>query len=126
MGLKKNAATVCEKALGMIRCEEEILRLEVDCPGRRSSGISSISPLFLADWVTASDLVEIVTPLFEIGFFKTEAGKAPLKTIIRQVEHMVNARIPNFHILRNAVLRRKKLTPFIDRLRQTWIDISQR
>ena len=86
-----------------------------------------VSPLYLGKDYCVTDLVELITPLYELGFLTTANGSsAKLKTIVRAFETTFNVRMPNYDVLRHAAINRKlRLTPLLDRMREVMLRLSQ-
>lgn len=72
--------------------------------------------------------MELITPLSSAGFFCLyDDTPASFMQITREFEIMCNTRIKNPDNSRWAILNRKnKLTHFLDILRNTLIELSQR
>lgn len=122
------ATTYCNKALHLVDCELHILELRIEHPA--FSGlpeVAPVSPLYLDKDYCATDLVELITPLYELGFLTTASGSpAKLKTIVRAFETTFNVRMPNYDVLRHAAINRKlRLTPLLDRMREVMLRLSQ-
>ena len=86
-----------------------------------------VSPLHLSEGFHPTNLVEIITPFFEMGLCVTaEKRLAKLTEIIRVFEWAFNITIPNYAVLRNAAINRKiHQTPLLDKMREILIRLSQ-
>lgn len=119
----------CVKARELVQSELNIFSLRLNHPALDCCNKKNIrSPLFLSKEYKATDLVEFITPIFELGILTTFDGKpAQLNTIVRVFEKAFNVQMPNYRILREGALSRKKyLTPLLDKFKAIMIDISQR
>ena len=122
------ATTYCNKALHLVDCELHILELRIEHPAFSAlPEVAPVSPLYLGKDYCATDLVELITPLYELGFLTTASGSpAKLKTIVRAFETTFNVRMPNYDVLRHAAINRKlHLTPLLDRMREVMLRLSQ-
>lgn len=121
------ALSFCRKARAIIESELKLINLRLKHPELDREGVTAPrSPLYLSDEASVSDIVELIAPIFELNLCRTEAGRAPLKTIIAQFESMLNIEMPNYPVLRCAILKRQHLTPLLDRMREVWIKTSQK
>lgn len=115
------------KMLEMLQAEMRLLMLKITHPELYHQHQAPVSPLHLNDEYHITDFVEIITPFFELGFFKTvKSDPARLKAIISVFEWAFNISIPNYSILRAAALNRKiHLTPLLDKMKEVMIRLSQ-
>ncbi|MFR2524234.1 MAG: hypothetical protein ACLS8O_02600 [Alistipes sp.] len=119
----------CLKVLDTLDAERRLLLLRVRHPTfAEPEATPRCSPLFLNDGFQASDLVELIVPLYEIRFCRSAGNSAAtVRNIVQVFEWAFNTPIPNYNVLRYHLLNRKKqLTPLLDRMRETLTDLSQR
>lgn len=119
----------CLKVLDTLDSERRLLLLRVRHPAfAEPEATPHCSPLFLNDGFRATDLVELIVPLYEIRFCRSAGNSAAtVRNIIQVFEWAFNTHIPNYDGLRCNVLNRKKqLTPLLDRMREALTDLSQR
>ena len=122
------AELYCSKALNVLRGELRIITFELSHPtfaGQKEKMF--VSPLHLSEGFHPTNLVEIITPFFEMGLCVTaEKRLAKLTEIIRVFEWAFNITIPNYAVLRNAAINRKiHQTPLLDKMREILIRLSQ-
>lgn len=121
------AFSLCRKARAIVESELRLIDLRLKHPELDREGVTAPrSPLYLSDEANVSDIVELIAPIFELKLCRTESGRAPLKTIIAQFESMLNIKMPNYPVLRCAILKRQHLTPLLDRMREVWVEASQK
>lgn len=127
-GTNDMALSYCKKALETVRSELQMLDLRLQYPGLFSEKTMQFPLLYLSSEYTLTDLVELIVALYEMEVFRRHDGrKAHLISLIRIFEMAFNVSLPNFEVMRTAALNRKNyLTKFLDRLRSTIIDLSQR
>ncbi|WP_418450674.1 RteC domain-containing protein [Alistipes sp.] len=119
----------CLKVLDTLDAERRLLLLRVRHPTfAEPEATTRCSPLFLNDGFRATDLVELIVPLYEIQFCRSVGNNATtVRNIVLVFEWAFNTPIPNYDGLRSNVLNRKKqLTPLLDRMREALTDLSQR
>jgi len=118
-----------KKALANLKFEIEVTIILIRHPDIATKKISEpISPLFWSDEFTQTDLVELITSIHETKCVRTKAGKpASMEALTRLFEIAFNVKFNQVRALRASVLvRKEKLTSFLDRLRQSIIDLVQR
>lgn len=123
------ALSYCRKALDTLDAERRILLLRIRHPDfSESVAASCTSPLFLNDGFHASDLVELIVPLYEMRFCRTSgSSSASVKSFVAAFAWVFNTPLPNYDMLRRNVLNRKlRLTPLLDRMRDTLTELSER
>ena len=122
------AELYCSKALNVLRGELRIITFELSHPTFAGQNEKMfVSPLHLSEGFHPTNLVEIITPFFEMGLCVTsEKRLAKLTEIIRVFEWAFNITIPNYAVLRNAAINRKiHQTPLLDKMREILIRLSQ-
>ena len=122
------ALAFCDKAVELIESEHRILLLRLRFPSLDANAhAQATSPLYLSPQIKPTDLVEIITPLFELGLITTFDGQpAKLTTIVKVFEKAFNVSMPNYRILRECALSRKKcLTPLLDKFKAAMERLSQ-
>lgn len=122
------AELYCSKALNVLRGELRIITFELSHPTFAGQNEKMfVSPLHLSEGFHPTNLVEIITPFFEMGLCVTaEKRHAKLTEIIRVFEWAFNITIPNYAVLRNAAINRKiHQTPLLDKMREILIRLSQ-
>ena len=115
-------------ALNVLRGELRIITFELSHPTFAGQNEKMfVSPLHLSEGFHPTNLVEIITPFFEMGLCVTaEKRLAKLTEIIRVFEWAFNITIPNYAVLRNAAINRKiHQTPLLDKMREILIRLSQ-
>ena len=121
------AASYYRKALAVVESELKLVALRLKYPELdRGQCTVPRSPLFLNEDVTVSDLVELIAPFHKLNLFRTETGKADLKTILAGFEWLLNVDLTHYAGLRCAIFKRQDLTPLLDRMREAWIEASQK
>ena len=70
--------------------------------------------------------MELIAPTYKLGLLRTETGKADLQTIINAFEWLLNIDLTHYAGLRCAIFKRQDLTPLLDRMRDAWIEASQK
>ncbi len=121
------ALCFCNKALEAIHSELRMLDLRLRYP-ELTDRQAQLPVLYLNSEYTLTDLVELIVVLYESKVFRTHDGrKAHLISLIRTFEIAFNVRLPNFDVLRNSAINRKiHPTKFLDKLRSTLIELSQK
>lgn len=122
------AQSFCNKALETVRAELQMLDLRLRYPEIVSERQPKLPTLYLNEEYTLTDLVELIVALYELKVFRTPDGrKAHLITLVRIFEFVFNVSLPNFEVMRTAALNRKiQVTKFVDKMRMTLIELSQR
>ena len=117
------ALCFCNKALEAIHSELRMLDLRLRYP-ELTDRQAQLPVLYL----NSEYLVELIVVLYESKVFRTHDGrKAHLISLIRTFEIAFNVRLPNFDVLRNSAINRKiHPTKFLDKLRSTLIELSQK
>lgn len=117
----------CFRAGAVLESELKLIDLRLKYPelDRKRLAVPR-SPLFLNENVTVSDLVELIAPAHKLGLFRTETGKADLKTILVGFEWLLNVDLTHYAGLRCAIFKRQELTPLLDRMRDVWIEASRK
>ena len=126
---KKLAKVYYERTLGTIQCEIRIVLLCLSYPDFSVDKTPQThSPLHLSKDYKLTDLVSIITTVHKLNVFCEDGQtKARLKTLIRIFEWAFNVSLTNYDVLRSAALNRNtKLTSFFDKLRDTFIEMSQK
>lgn len=120
-------ASCCLRAGAVLESELKLIDLRLKYPGLDCERlVVPRSPLFLNEDVTVSDLVELIAPAHKLGLFRTETGKADLKTILGGFEWLLNVDLTHYAGLRCAIFRRQDLTPLLDKMKDTWIEASRK
>ena len=122
-------SALVKSALSLIEFEKKLIYLQLKYPGIRDiQSKRRHSPLKISKKYTNSDRMELIAPLSAAGFFCLyDDTPASFMQITREFEIMCNTRIKNPDNSRWAILNRKnKLTHFLDILRNTLIELSQR
>ena len=111
----------------LVDCELHILELRIEHPAFSAlPEVVPVSPLYLGKDYCATDLVELITPLYELGFLTTASGRPAQVETVRAFETTFNVRMPNYDVLRHAAINRKlRLTPLLDRMREVMLRLSQ-
>lgn len=113
----------------VLRFEKEAILLQLKYPNmKESSGYNRKAPFRLSKKYTSTDLMEIITSLHALGFFCMPDGTpAALSKISREFGALCGVKIKNPDNSRWAILNRKiRLTHFLDILRNTLVDLSQK
>lgn len=130
--LPTGAMQICMKSLEAIRCELRILRLRITHPhfdaAKMENKCQVISPLYLSDQFTITDITELITAFYLLRVLRTENGEpASLNLIIKVFERLLNIKLKNYAAIRICVLNRKiHITRFLDRMRDAIVERSQR
>lgn len=121
------AASCCYKARAIVESELRLISQRLRYPelDRERPSVPR-SPLYLNEKTTASDIVELIAPTYKLGLLRTETGKADLQTIINGFEWLLNIDLTHYAGLRCAIFKRQDLTPLLDRMRDAWIEASQK
>ena len=84
------------------------------------------SPLFLSGQFTPTDIMELATALQLSGAIRRIDGtRVDLATLVDVLSRTFNVRINNPEQCRHAVVNRKRLTRFLDFLRNSLVEYSQ-
>lgn len=121
--------TLIKSALSLIEFEEKLICLQLKYSGVRDiQSKQRHSPLKISKKYTNSDLMELIAPLSAaVLFCLYDDTPASFMQIVREFEIMCNTRIKNPDNSRWSILnRRNELTHFLDILRNTLIELSQR
>ena len=117
----------CHKARAVVEAELRLIGQRLRYPELDRERLAvPRSPLYLNGDTTASDIVEFIAPVHKLGLFRTETGRADLKTIIAGFEWLLNIDLRNYAGLRCGIFKRQDLTPLLDRMRGVWIEASQK
>ena len=110
-------AIICEKAIGMIRCEEAILRQRLEHP--------QPTPPQLTWTGTKTELIELIYALDTAGCL--DDGKASLSRIASLLSNVFNIQL-GANIARNFydMRIRNHPVPFLDRLKSLLIERMER
>ena len=103
--------------------------LQLKYPGIRNMHTSRPhSSLKISGRFTNSDLMEVIAALSAVGFFcQQDDSPATFMQITREFETLCNTSFKNPDNCRWAVLNRKnRLTHFLDTLRGTLVELSQK
>ena len=121
------AASCCQRARAVVESELKLIGQRLRYPELdRERHAVPRSPLYLNDGTTVSDIVELIAPAHKLGLFRTETGRADLKTILAGFEWLLNVDLTHYAGLRCGIFKRQELTPLLDRMREVWIDASQK
>ena len=121
------AASFCRRARAVVESELKLIGLRLGYPQLDREQLTvPRSPLYLNGDTTVSDIVELIAPAHKLGLFRTETGKADLKTIIAGFEWLLNIDLTHYAGLRCGIFKRQELTPLLDRMRTVWIEASQK
>ena len=116
-------------SLSLVNFEKQMIYLQLKYPGiREIPSEHHHSPLKISKKYTNSDLMEVIAALSAVGFF-CQQGDSPatFMQVIREFEVLCNTSFKNPDNCRWAVLNRKnRLTHFLDTLRNTLIELSQK
>ena len=116
-------------SLSLVNFEKQMIYLQLKYPGiREMPSEHHHSPLKISKKYTNSDLMEVIAALSAIGFFcQQDDSPATFMQITREFETLCNTSFKNPDNCRWAVLNRKnRLTHFLDTLRGTLIELSQK
>lgn len=116
-------------SLSLINFEKQMIYLQLKYPGIRNVHTSRPhSPLKISKRFTNSDLMEVIAALSAVGFFcQQDDSPATFMQITREFETLCNTSFKNPDNCRWAVLNRKnRLTHFLDTLRNTLVELSQK
>ena len=116
-------------SLSLINFEKQMIYLQLKYPGVRNVYTSRPhSPLKISKRFTNSDLMEVIAALSAVGFFcQQDDSPATFIQITREFETLCNTSFKNPDNCRWAVLNRKnRLTHFLDTLRGTLVELSQK
>ena len=116
-------------SLSLINFEKQMIYLQLKYPGIRNVHTSRPhSPLKISKRFTISDLMEVIAALSAVGFFcQQDDSPATFMQITREFETLCNTSFKNPDNCRWAILNRKnRLTHFLDTLRGTLAELSQK
>jgi exopolyphosphatase/pppGpp-phosphohydrolase len=116
-------------ALSLVDFEQRMIYLQLKYPGIREIATQRRhSPLKISKRFTNSDLMEVIAALSAVGFFcQQDDSPATFMQITREFETLCNTSFKNPDNCRWAVLNRKnRLTHFLDTLRGTLVELSQK
>lgn len=116
-------------SLTLVDFEKQMIYLQLKYPGIREIATQRRhSPLKISKRFTNSDLMEVIAALSAVGFFcQQDDSPATFMQVIREFEVLCNTSFKNPDNCRWAVLNRKnRLTHFLDTLRNTLIELSQK
>ena len=102
-------------SLSLVDFEKQMIYLQLKYPGIREIAANS-------------DLMEVIAALSAVGFFcQQDDSPATFMQVIREFETLCNTSFKNPDNCRWAVLNRKnRLTHFLDTLRGTLVELSQK
>ena len=116
-------------SLSLVDFEKQMIYLQLKYPGiREIAAQRRHSPLKISKRFTNSDLMEVIAALSAVGFFcQQDDSPATFMQVIREFEILCNTNFKNPDNCRWAVLNRKnRLTHFLDTLRGTLVELSQK
>ena len=116
-------------SLSLVDFEQRMIYLQLKYPGIREIATQRRhSPLKISKRFTNSDLMEVIAALSAVGFFcQQDDSPATFMQITREFETLCNTSFKNPDNCRWAVLNRKnRLTHFLDTLRGTLVELSQK
>ena len=116
-------------SLSLVNFEKQMIYLQLKYPGiREIPSEHHHSPLKISKKYTNSDLMEVIAALSAVGFFcQRDDSPATFMQITREFETLCNTSFKNPDNCRWAVLNRKnRLTHFLDTLRNTLVELSQK
>lgn len=116
-------------SLSLVNFEEQMIYLQLKYPGVRNVHTPRThSPLKISKRFTNSDLMEVIAALLAVGFFcQQDDSPATFMQVTREFEILCNTSFKNPDNCRWAVLNRKnRLTHFLDTLRGTLVELSQK
>lgn len=116
-------------SLSLVDFEQRMIYLQLKYPGIREIATQRRhSPLKISKRFTNSDLMEVIAALSAVGFFcQQDDSPATFMQVIREFEILCNTNFKNPDNCRWAVLNRKnRLTHFLDTLRGTLVELSQK
>lgn len=116
-------------SLSLVDFEQRMIYLQLKYPGiREIAAQRPHSPLKISKRFTNSDLMEVIAALSAVGFFcQQDDSPATFMQITREFETLCNTSFKNPDNCRWAVLNRKnRLTHFLDTLRGTLVELSQK
>lgn len=116
-------------SLSLINFEKQMICLQLKYPGIRNMHTSRPHSLLkISGRFTNSDLMEVIAALSAVGFFCQQDGSpASFMQITREFETLCNTSFKNPDNCRWAILNRKnRLTHFLDMLRSTLVELSQK
>ena len=116
-------------SLSLVDFEQRMIYLQLKYPGIREIATQRRhSPLKISKRFTNSDLMEVIAALSAVGFFcQQDDSPATFMQITREFEMLCNTSFKNPDNCRWAVLNRKnRLTHFLDTLRGTLVELSQK
>lgn len=124
---QNTAAFYCHKARAVVEAELKLIDLRLKHPElNQEQPAVPPSPLYLNENATVSDIIELIAPIHKLNILRTETGKADLKTIIAGFEWLLNIDLTHYAGLRCAIFKRQDLTPLLDKMRNVWIEASQK
>ncbi len=116
-------------ALSLVDFEQRMIYLQLKYPGIKEVATQRRhSPLKISKRFTNSDLMEVIASLSAVGFFcLQDDSTATFMQVTREFETLCNTSFKNPDNCRWAVLNRKnRLTHFLDTLRGTLVELSQK
>ena len=130
---RRSAALVAlwEGAVSHLEFEMRMVHLRIEHPAvmdRLPQSEKTRSALYLAEPFTPTDLMELITALHSAGVGRRIDGtRANVEQLVELFSWMLNVRINNPIQCRRGVINRKlRLTRFLDLLRNSLIEESQR
>lgn len=118
-----------KRAIQFVDTEQELLNLKLQYPQAfiLFQSTVTISPIYLSKEATITDLMELITPLFESKIAIDANGKpVDLPLITAGFEWLFNVSFSGnerkFH--ENILNRKKDKTKFLDKLRHTLLEIN--
>lgn len=120
-----------EGAVSHLEFEIRMVYLRIEHPAvtdRLPQSDKPCSTLYLAEPFTPTDLMELITALHSAGVGRRiDGSRANIELLVEQFSWMFNVRINNPIQCRRGVINRKlRLTRFLDLLRNSLIEESQR
>ena len=120
-----------EGAVSHLEFEMRMVHLRIEHPAvmdRLPQSEKPRSALYLAEPFTPTDLMELITALHSVGVGRRIDGtRANVEQLVELFSWMLNVRINNPIQCRSGVINRKlRLTRFLDLLRNSLIEESQR
>lgn len=128
-GRRSLTCELIRSALSLVEFEQRMIYLLLKYPGIREVATQRRhSPLKISKRFTNSDLMEVIASLSAVGFFcLQDDSPATFMQVTREFETLCNTSFKNPDNCRWAVLNRKnRLTHFLDTLRSTLVELSQK
>lgn len=125
-----NISHLTEAALDLINCELDIIKMELDFPGRFLFDETEATAISrpLAQWNgTVAELLEYMIPLHVSGKLLKPTGEPMTWAgVVKHIELVCGVTVPDLYDRKAKILNRYKNTAFLDKMRQVVVEAAQR